>query len=127
MQFIKVPFQIRKLDCKTKERKRKTTAKWLLTLQLPTRYTCILLFSGSENGILLSSMVKCLTGNQGVLGQAPLDHLGFFCGSVLGLDSPSLVLVKPRTDINSLSCHCDMNTNQSISQSTNGLKMVSLH
>ena len=53
--------------------------------------------------------VKCLTRNPGVLG---LSRTGSseFVGMSLGktLQSPSLVLVKPRKDMNNVSCHCDM-------------------
>ena len=54
---------------------------------------------------LLSSVVKCLTCNPGVL-----DPLRSFLGLSLGksLKTPSLVLVKPRKDINNVSYRRDM-------------------
>ena len=56
-------------------------------------------------------MAQCLTHNPGV--RATLDPLGFFRGSVLGQDTsePSLVLVKPRKDMNNVSCCRDMTKN----------------
>ena len=55
-------------------------------------------------GIPHCSVVKCSTRNPGVL------LLSFFVDVSLGkkLQSPSLVLVKPRKDSNNVSCHCDM-------------------
>ena len=71
---------------------------------------------------------KCLTRNPGVLGLSRIGSPGFFLGSVLGQDTSeaSLVLVKPRKDMNSVSCRRDMteillkvakNTIQSVSRS----------
>ena len=59
-------------------------------------------------GVLRRSVVKGLTHNPGV--RATLDPLGFYVGVSLGktLQSPSLVLVKPRKDMNNVSCRCDM-------------------
>ena len=56
------------------------------------------------------SVVKCLTCNPGVLGSSRTGSSGFFRGSVLGQDTsePSLVLVKPRKDMNNVSCCRDM-------------------
>ena len=56
------------------------------------------------------SVVKCLTRNPGVLGWSPSGSSGFFCWSVLGQDTsePSLVLVKPRKDMDNVSCRRDM-------------------
>ena len=56
------------------------------------------------------SVVKCLTRNPGVLGSSHTGSSGFFRGSVLGQDTsaPSLVLVKPRKDMNNASCCRDM-------------------
>ena len=56
------------------------------------------------------SVVKCLTRNPGVLGWSRTESSGFVRGSVLGQDTsePSLVLVKPRKDMNDVSCHSDM-------------------
>ena len=50
------------------------------------------------------SVVKCLTRNPGVLGSSRTGYSGFFRGSVLGQDTsePSLVLVKPRKDMNNV-------------------------
>ena len=48
--------------------------------------------------------------NLGVLGSSHTGSSGFFRGSVLGQDTsePSLVLVKPRKDMNNVSCRRDM-------------------
>ena len=56
------------------------------------------------------SVVKCLTCNLWVLGSSHTGSSGFFHGSVLGQDTsePSLVLVKPRKDMNNVNCRCDM-------------------
>ena len=56
------------------------------------------------------SVVKCLTRNPGVLGSNRTGSSGFFRGSVLGQDTsePSLVLVKPRRDMNNVICRRDM-------------------
>ena len=65
---------------------------------------CCTLFS-CYPGVLGSSVVKCLPGNPEVLG---LILWVFFMGVSLGktLQSPSLVLVKPRKDMNNVSfCH----------------------
>ena len=55
-------------------------------------------------------VVKCMTRNPGVLGSSRTGSSGFFRGSVLGQDTskPSLVLVKPRKDMNNVSCRRDM-------------------
>ena len=60
--------------------------------------------------VLLGPVVKCLTRNPGVLGLSHTGSSGFFCGSVLGQETskPSLVLVKPRKDVNNVSCRPDM-------------------
>ena len=65
---------------------------------------------GQFCGLLRGSVVKCLTRNPEVLGQAAQDPLGFFVGVSLGktLQSSSLVLVKPRKDTNNVSRHRDM-------------------
>ena len=57
-----------------------------------------------------SSVVRCLAPNTGVLGSNLTGFSEFFVGVSLGktLQSPSLVLVKPRKDMNNVSCHCDM-------------------
>ena len=81
-------------------------------------------------GVLRGSVVKCLTRNPGVLGSSRTRSYGFFVGVSLGktLQSPSLVLMKPRKDVNNVSCRRDMteillkaayNTIQSVSQSIN--------
>ena len=56
------------------------------------------------------SVGKCLTRNTGVLGSSCTGSSGVFCGSVLGQDTsePSLVLVKPRKDMNNVSCRHDL-------------------
>ena len=56
------------------------------------------------------SVVKCLTCNSGVLGSCHTGSSGFFHGSLLGQDTsePSLVLMKPRKNMNNVSCHRDM-------------------
>ena len=56
------------------------------------------------------SVVKCLTRDPGVLGSSCTGSSGVFRGSVLGQDTsePSLVLVKPRKDMNNVSCRRDM-------------------
>ena len=55
-------------------------------------------------------MVKCLTSNPGVLGSSRTGSSWFSRGSVLGQDTsdPSLVLVKPRKDMNNVICRRDM-------------------
>ena len=61
--------------------------------------------------VLRGSVVKCLTCNPGVLGSSRTGSSGFFFrGSVLGQDTSesSLVMVKPRRDMNYVSCHRDM-------------------
>ena len=52
---------------------------------------------------------KVFGHNPGVLGSSRTGSSGFFCGSVLGKDTsePSLVLVKPRKDMNNVSCRDD--------------------
>ena len=49
-------------------------------------------------GVLRGSVANCLTPNPGVLGLSHTGSSGFFVGVSLGktLQSPSLVLVKPR-------------------------------
>ena len=60
--------------------------------------------------VLCGSVVKCLTHKPGILGSSRTGSSGGFCGSVLGQDTsePSLVLVKPRKDMNNVNCRCDM-------------------
>ena len=62
------------------------------------------------SGVLRGSVVKWLTRIQGSWVQASMDPLGFFVGVSLRktLKSPSLVLVKPREDMNNVSCRHDM-------------------
>ena len=57
-------------------------------------------------GVLRSSVVKCLTRNQGILGSICTGSSRFFRGIVMGktLQSPSLVLMKPRKDMTNVSC-----------------------
>ena len=61
-------------------------------------------------GVLRGSVVKCLTRNPGVLGSCCTGSSGFFVAVSLGktLQSPSLLLVKPRKDMNKVCCRCDM-------------------
>ena len=56
------------------------------------------------------SVVKCLTHNPGVLSSSRTGSSGFFDRSVLWQDAsePSLVLVKPRKNMNNVSCRHDM-------------------
>ena len=63
-----------------------------------------------QNGVLRGSVVNCLTLTPGVLGWSRTGSSGFFVGVALGktLQSPSLVLVKPRKDMNDVSCRHDM-------------------
>ena len=55
-------------------------------------------------------MVKCLTRNPGILGSSRTGSSEFFAGVSFGktLQSPSLVLVKTRKDMNNVSCRLDM-------------------
>ena len=64
----------------------------------------------SWSRVLRGSVVKCLTRNPGVLGPNRTRFSGCFVGVSLGktLQSPSLVLVKPRKDMNNVSCRRDM-------------------
>ena len=62
-------------------------------------------------GVLRGSVVKCSTHNPGVPGSSCTgSSVFFFVGVSLGktLESPSLVLVKPGKDMNSVSCRRDM-------------------
>ena len=88
---------------------------------------CLFLIPPFHYRVPRGSVVKCLTRNLGVLGSSRTGSSGFFRGSVLGQDTsePSLVLVKPRKDMNNVSCRRDMteillkaalNTIQSINQ-----------
>ena len=63
-----------------------------------------------QPGVLRGSVVKCLTRNQGVQGSSRTGSSEFFVGVSLGkiLQSPSLVLVKPRKDMNNVNCRRDM-------------------
>ena len=60
-------------------------------------------------GGLRGSVVKCLTRNAGVLGSSRTGSSGFFVGVSLGktVQSLSLVLVKPRKDMNNVRCRRD--------------------
>ena len=62
------------------------------------------------SGVRRGSMVKCLNRNTGVLGSSRTGSSEFFAGVSLGktLQSPSLVLVKPRKDMNNVICRRDM-------------------
>ena len=59
------------------------------------------------------SVVKCLTRNPGVLGSGRTRSSGFFVGMsfVKTLQSPSLIQVKPREDINNVSYRRNMTEN----------------
>ena len=61
-------------------------------------------------GVLRGSVVKRLTRNPGVLGSSRTGSSGVFVGVSLGktLQSLSLVLDKPRNDINNVSYRRDM-------------------
>ena len=61
-------------------------------------------------GVQRGSVVKCLTRNSGLLGSSRTGSSGFFVGVSLGkiLQSPSLVLVKLRKDMNNVSYRRDM-------------------
>ena len=60
--------------------------------------------------VLLGSVVKWWTHNQGVPGSSHTGSSGFLVGVSLGktLQSPSLVQVKPRKDMKNVSCRRDM-------------------
>ena len=60
--------------------------------------------------VLRGSVVKYLTCNPVVLGSSRTGSSGFFVGVSMGktLQSPSLVLVKPRKDMNNVSYGRDM-------------------
>ena len=64
----------------------------------------------SQGWVPHGSAVKCLSRDPGVLGLSRTGSSGYFRGSVLGQDTsePSLVLVKPRKDMNNVSCRHDM-------------------
>ena len=73
------------------------------------------LFLSKSNSIILAgvpcgSVVKCSTLNPGAWVWTAPDPVGFFVGVSLGktLKNPSLVLVKPRKDMNNVNCHHDM-------------------
>ena len=59
-------------------------------------------------GVSRDSVVKCLTRNPGVPVSSCTRSSWFFLGVFLGriLHSPSLVLMKPRKDMNNVSCCC---------------------
>ena len=61
--------------------------------------------------VLHGSLVNCFTRKPGVLGSScTRSSIFFFIRVSLGktLQSPSLVLVKPRKDMNNVSCRCDL-------------------
>ena len=79
------------------------------------------------------SVVKCLTHNPGVLGSSHTGSSGFFLGQ--DTSDPSLVLVKPRKDMNNVSCRHDMteillkvaeNTIQSTNHFTKNSRVLTL-
>ena len=55
-------------------------------------------------------LVKCLIRNQGVLGSSRTGSSGFFVRVSLGktIQRPRIALVKPRKDMNNVSCRRDM-------------------
>ena len=65
-------------------------------------------------GVLSGSVVKRLTHNPGVLGSIRIGSSEFFffffvvVFLVKTLQSPSVILMKPRKNMNSVSCPCDM-------------------
>ena len=61
--------------------------------------------------VLRGLVVKVLTHNPGVLGLSRTRSSGFFVGVSLGktLQSPSLVVAKPRKDLNNVNCGRDIN------------------
>ena len=74
-----------------------------------------LFFSNCISGVLCGSMVECWTGNPGVLGSSRTGSTESFLGVPFGktLQSPSIELVKPRKDMNILSCWHDTCTVES--------------
>ena len=90
-------------------KKAKACKTFWVRIHQPFFRTFLVLFSRFL-GVPHSPVVKCLTRNPGVLRLSRTGSFGFFCGSVLGQDTsePSLVLVKPRKDMNNVSCHRDM-------------------
>ena len=71
-----------------------------------TEITLHKVISGVQHG----SEVKCLTRNPGALGSSRTGSPVFFVvvSLVKALKSPSLVLVKPRKDLNNVNCRRDM-------------------
>ena len=63
-----------------------------------------------KGGVLRGLEVECLTYNPGVLDSSCTGSSEFFVRVSLGktLQGPSLVLVKPRKDMNNANCHLDM-------------------
>ena len=64
-----------------------------------------------KEGVPRGSVVKCLTRNPVVQGSSRTTSSGFFfVGVSVGqtLQSPSLIIVKPRKDMNNVSCRRDM-------------------
>ena len=61
-------------------------------------------------GVLRGSVVKCLTRNPGALGSSCTESSGFSVRVPLGktLQSPCLVLVKHRKNMNSVRCRLYM-------------------
>ena len=65
----------------------------------------LLVFSLFIGRVLHGSIVECVTSNPGALGSSITGSSGFFSWeSVFGQDT----LVKPRKDVNIMSCRCDM-------------------
>ena len=61
-------------------------------------------FEEVEAMVMRGSVVKCLTHNPGVQGLSRIGYLWFLVGVSMGktLQSPSLVLMKPRKDMNNV-------------------------
>ena len=80
------------------------TERWVFLLTLKGWFKLFILFV--ERRAPRGSVVKCLTRNPGVLGSSRTGSSEFFHWSVLGhgTSEPSLVLMKPRKDMNNVSC-----------------------
>ena len=66
------------------------------------------LFLHLSTGVLRGLVVKCLTHNPVVLGSNNTGSSGFSVSLGKTLQSPSLVLEKPRKDMNNVNCCRDM-------------------
>ena len=76
-------------------------------------------------GIPCGSVVICLTHNPGVLGSSHTGSSVFFVEVSLGktLQSPSLVLLKPREDMNNVSC-CHGMTEKMLKAAQNTIQSI---